>query len=400
MMLRSVAVWWGRLPVAARRYIVFQAATIPVLFAWILVPYLMLATGLSVAQAGAVLTVASAVAALVNAVVGRVLDRVEPVVFIAVISFVEGVAYLVYMYGFLTGALLLVVSAAVVERLARGFYPVYAVYEYDVYPEEFREKAFALHNLIPYLVQLATYPLIGYLLAIRYKGLHSQVLSLSLFAGASIALGVLALAWLPRVGARRVKVSHLSLWTVPRAFMRVGLAVVAFGVAFELCQPLVVANLFMEMAGNPLLGLALYETFMALPAVLVSPLILRVSRRHGAFMLVLGMLLVALADALLGIAHRPLTTFIASMLLSAGYSLSNPFLMDVLFSAIPGEHRGTLLGSLAALRRLVGIVMPVAAGLLAEAEAHLPFLLAAAMVLVSMSLTLTVAKLRYIQNKA
>ncbi len=163
-MLKDIVEWWGRLPTAARRYIVFQALTTPVLFTWILVPYLMLATGLSVAEAGIVLTIASAVAALVNAVIGRVLDRAEPVVFIALISFVEGVAYLVYMYGFLVSIVLLVVVAAVIERLARGFYPVYAVYEYDAYPEEFREKVFALHNLVPYLVQLVTYPLIGYVL--------------------------------------------------------------------------------------------------------------------------------------------------------------------------------------------------------------------------------------------
>ena len=102
----------------------------------------MLATGLDVAEAGIVLTVASAIAAVVNAIIGRVLDRAESVVFIAVISLVEGVAYLVYMYGFLASIVLLIVVAAVIERLARGFYPVFAVYEYDVYPEEIREKGF------------------------------------------------------------------------------------------------------------------------------------------------------------------------------------------------------------------------------------------------------------------
>ncbi len=281
-MLRDIAEWWDRLPVAAKRYIVFQALTIPVLFAWILVPYLMLATGLDVAEAGIVLTVASAIAAVVNIIIGRILDRAEPVVFIAVISLVEGVAYFIYMYGFLASIVLLIIAAAAVERLARGFYPVFAVYEYDVYPEEFREKAFALHNLVPYLAQLATYPLIGYVLAVLTSNLFAQIASLCVFASASIVLGLLAIVWLPKIGVRRIEVSQpLLLRRIPGAFIRVGLAMIVFGIAFELCQPLIIANLFVKIARNPLLGLALYETFAALPVVMVSPLILRVDRRYG-----------------------------------------------------------------------------------------------------------------------
>ena len=395
-MLRDIAEWWDRLPVAAKRYIAFQALTIPVLFTWILVPYLMLATGLTVAEAGIVLTVASAIAAVVNIIIGRVLDRAEPVVFIAAISLVEGVAYFIYMYGFLASMLLFIVGAAIVERLARGFYPVFAVYEYDVYPEEIREKAFALHNLVPYLVQLATYPVIGYVLAVLLGSLHVQVTSLGVFASASIALGLLALAWLPRIGTRRVEVSQpLLLRRIPKAFIKMSLAMIVFGIAFELCQPLVVANLFIEIARNPLLGLALYETFAALPVVIVSPLILRVDRRYGVVLLVLGMGLIALADLLLGFSYRVEIALLAAIVASSGYALMDPFFMDVLFSTIPKDYRGTLLGSLAAIRRLVGIAMPAIAGFIAEINTHLPFILAAIIVVFSMSLTLSVAKPHY-----
>ncbi|UNQ72893.1 MFS transporter [Infirmifilum sp. NZ] len=394
-MLRDIAKWWSRLPVAAKRYIVFQALTVPVLFAWILVPYLMLATGLSVAEAGIVLTAASAIATVVNAIVGRVLDRAEPVVFIAVISLVEGVAYFIYMYGFLANILLLIVVAAVVERLARGFYPVFKVYEYDVYPQEFREKAFALHNLIPYLAQLATYPLIGYVLAVLSDSLYAQITSLGMFALASTALGFLALAWLPRIGVRRIKVSQLLLRRIPEAFIKMSLAIMVFGVAFELCQPLVVANLFVEIAGNPLLGLAYYEAFAALPAVIVLPLILRDNRRYGVLLLVSGMGLIALADLLLGFSYKVEIALLAAMAASAGYALVDPFFTDVLFSTIPKEYRGSLLGSLAAVRGLIGIAMPAIAGFIAEINAHLPFILAAIIVTFAAGLTLSVAKPYY-----
>ncbi|RLG86582.1 MAG: hypothetical protein DRO39_02785 [Thermoprotei archaeon] len=395
-MLRGVAEYWGRLPTAAKRYIVLQALSTPILFVWLLIPYLMLVAGLDVGEAGAVLTIASAIAAGVNAVVGMALDRAEPVAFISLIFIVEGVAYLVYMYGFLAGVLLLIVAAAVVERLARGFYPVFAVYEYDVYPEEIREKAFALHNLVPYLAQLASYPLIGYVLAVALSSTKAQILSLGVFAASSTALGVLAALWLPRIGARRLELSQPLLpRTVPRAFLRMAMAVIVFGIGFELCQPLIVANLFIEIARNPLLGLALYETFAAIPVVLVSPAILSMGRERGASMVALGMGLVAVADLLLGFSQRVETALLAALVASAGYAAMDPFFMDVLFASIPEEHRGALLGFLATARRLVGMAMPVVAGLVAEANPRLPFILAAAAVAISMALTLSIAKQRY-----
>ncbi len=209
-------------------------------------------------------------------------------------------------------------------------------------------------------------------------------------------LGLLAIVWLPKIGVRRIEVSQpLLLRRIPGAFIRIGLAMIVFGIAFELCQPLIVANLFVKIARNPLLGLALYETFAALPVVMISPLILRVDRRYGVLLLVLGMGLIALADLLLGLTYRVEIALLAAVTASAGYALMDPFFMDVLFSTIPKDYRGTLLGSLAALRRLIGITMPAVAGLIAGLNTHLPFILAATVVVFSMGLTLSVAKPRY-----
>ncbi len=399
-MFRSVDEYWNKLPVAAKRYILLQALSTPVLFVWILVPYLMLVTGLSVGEAGIVLTIASAVAAIINAIVGRILDRAEPVLFISLIFLIEGISYLAYMYGFLVSMVLLVVIAAVVERLARGFYPVFTVYEYDVYPDEIREKAFALHNLVPYVAQLVSYPIIGFILAVLLNNTVTQIFSLIIFATASVALGVLTLLWLPRIGTKRIEFSQpLLISRLPRAFIKMALAIIVFGIAFELCQPIIVANLFIKMARNPLLGLALYETFAALPVVVVSPLILRTSRRHGMRMLALGMSLIALADLLLGFSYRVEIALLAAIVASAGYASMDPFFMDVLFASIPKEYRGTLLGFLASSRRLIGIAMPAIAGFIAEINAHLPFIIAAIAVISSMSLTLNVAKQRYLNTE-
>ncbi len=392
MSFSNIVRYWWMLPLAARRYIVYMSLSIPILFAWILIPYLMLATGLDVAEAGMVLSIASGIAAIVNAVVGRVLEKAEPVVFIALIGFIEGIAYLMYMHGFLLALLLLVVLGAAIERIARGFYTAFAVYEYDVYPEEIRDKAFTLYNFVSFLVQVATYPLIGWLLGVVIEDIVGRILSLLFFSIASIALGLLALAWLPRVGKKRIEFERLSLRaSISARFLSMVLAVVAFGIGMELSQPLIVANLFMHIAGNPLLGLALYETFAAIPVPIVSTLLLSVDRRHGVRLLALGMALLGLSDIVLGLSRDIGMALLSALMASAGYALMDPYFMDTLFSTIPRELRGTLLGGIASIRRLLGIAMPGIAGMLASLNTYLPFFVAAASIFTSMGLTLRVA---------
>jgi len=392
--VKDVARYWKLLPLAARRYIVFHSISTPILFVWILVPYLMLSTGISVEEAGFILSAASLCAAVINVVVGRVLEAVEPVVFIALISFIEGFAYLVYMCGFLAGLAVVVLVAAIIERIARGFYPVFAVYEYDVYPEEIRDKAFALHNIFPFLAQVASYPVIGWVLGVVLSDLRSRIISLAGFSIASIATGFLAFAWLPRLGRKRVEIERIGLKFIPREFAVMLLSVVMLGVSVELAQPLIVANLFMGIARNPLLGLALYETFAAVPITLLSPIVLRMDRRHGVKALALGMAMLAVADAILGLSTGVYVALLAAALSSAGYALMDPFYMDTLFSTIPSDKRGVLLGGIASIRRLVSIAMPAAAGLLASASARIPFFVAALFTLGSMVTALRVATSR------
>lgn len=55
-----------------------------------------------------------------------------------------------------------------------------------------------------------------------------------------------------------------------------------------------------------------------------------------------------------------------AFLASAGYAVMDPFFMDILFSRIPGDKRGTLLGGIAGVRRIIAIASPAVAGFLAE----------------------------------
>ncbi len=394
-MLYRVVEEWRSLPVAARRYIAYMALTTPVLFVWILVPYLMLATGISVAEAGILLSIASACASLLNYLVGRHLDYADPVKVIALIGVIEGLAYFAYYMGFALGSILVVLIAAIIERLARGLYVAFPVYEYDAYPEDRRERAFMLHNLVPYLVQLATYPAIG--MAIASLNLEAQVSSLMAFATASIALGLLAIPMLPSFGKKELGTKSRGLGVsrrIPKGLWMMTLAIMLLGIGTELTPTLALTYLFMSISRSPLLSMALYESLAAIPMVIASIAMIEARVRRGSLLVLLGMSMLALGNAILGIATSPYLALSVALVESLGYALMDPFFMDVLFANIPKERRGEILGAIGGLRRILCIVGPATSGALASINPHLPFLIASSSIALATAITFREVRVR------
>ncbi len=372
---------WRLLPRAARRYIIYMTLTTPALFVWLLVPYLMLKVGIEVAEAGLILSIASASAAGLNYLVGKYLDYADPVKVMFLIGAIEGIAYLTYYGGFVGRLVALVLVAAVIERLARGFYVVYAVYEYDAYPEDRREKAFMIHNTLPYAAQLITYPLIG--LLISSLSIEGQINSLIAFSIASVVLGALALVMIPSLGRKELgisKGSRVSIKSLPKGLIIMTAAILLLGLGTELTPTLALTYLFMNISKNPLLSMALYEALTGVPITIVSILMLRASPTRGYLFVITGMSLIALGDLILGFSNSALIAISVALIESLGYALMDPYLMDTLFANIPKEKRGEVLGAIAGIRRLLCIAGPAIAGLLASIDTHLPFLTSAAVI--------------------
>jgi len=79
----------------------------------------------------------------------------------------------------------------------------------------------------------------------------------------------------------------------------------------------------------------------------------------------------------------------AAFLASAGFAIMDPFFMDILFSRIPEDKRGTLLGGIAGVRRIITIASPTMAGFLAEVFfPAAPYLVSAATIVTSILLIL------------
>ena len=386
--------YWRQLPLAAKRYILYHCAVTPLLFVWYIVSYLMLESGLSIAEAGVILTFGSAISACLNFLVGRWLDRGCPNTIMAAISLVEGSSYLLYYLAFTTRSAIWILAGAVVERLSFGLYPVYAVYEYEAYPEEIREKAYVYHNVLPLASQALTYPLIGYALGVLWPTWEAMVAGLLAIAILSYLSALLPLCWLPRLGSSSpLRRESREEGGIPRGFYPVALALILMGLAYALAPPLILVNLFREALGGGLFEISLYEAVSALTVVALSLPLLRVRKEHGRYMVALGLSLTCLSNIALVLARALWIALLAAFLASAGYAVMDPFLMNILFSNIPEEKKGTLLGGIAGVRRIINIASPAIAGLMAEALfPAAPYLASALLMLACIPLILLAAR--------
>ena len=378
------------MPTVARRYILYHCIITPLLFVWYIVPYLMLITGISVFEAGLIFTLSSLISSCMNFIVGKWLDKGNPNLLMCIISIIEGSAYLLYFVGFKIKNILWIISASTLEKLSYGFYPAYVIYEYEAYPEHIREKVYVYHNVLPLISQAITYPVIGYIIGILSPTYQTLLNSLLIIAFLSYISALLPLYWLPRVRSTRIVENRASYkGFVPKGFYPIALTLLLVGFSYQITPSIVLVNLFIKVLGGGLFAISVYEAISGITTVLFSIPLLKVKKEKGKLMVILGLLFMCISNLMLALGRRIEFAFLSSFLFSAGYAIMDPFFMDILFSKIPSDKKGTILGGLAGIRRIMGIITPTLSGYLAQYIApNSPYLTSAFALFISILLIL------------
>ncbi len=134
----------------------------------------------------------------------------------------------------------------------------------------------------------------------------------------------------------------------------------------SISPPLILVNLFREKLGCGLFGIPLYETVSTISIIIFSLPLLKVRKEHSIYMIILGLILLSLSNIILVIAKTLYLVLTSAFLVSLGYAVMDPFFINILFSKIPKDKKGSLLGGIAGIRKIINIMSLVLAGLLAD----------------------------------
>ena len=363
---------WSKLPRAARRYIFYHCMITPTLFWWYVIPYLMFEKGLSVEETGLLYTAGMVTSSAINFIVGKLLDRSSPNTLMAAIALIDFFSYTLYFIAFTFGQYLLILAAIAIEYLSRGLYPAYPVYEYEVYPEEIRSKAFIYHYILPYLTQAVFYPFIGYILSVYRENLE---LSLLVIAVLSLFYAYIPLGWLPKVGEKvKLRKESKDKEGIPRELIPLALILILLSVAYSLAPTFILVNLLIEKFGGGLFHIGIYESIVGFTMAFFMFPLLKVDKSKGRILALIGIFLIAVAFGILGFSTEIFHVFISAFAFSLGESIMTPFYLDALFSNIPEEAKGSMLGALAGIRKIINLGTPMIAGFLAGVSPSLPYI--------------------------
>ena len=290
----------------------------------------------------------------------------------AAIALSDFFSYTLYFIAFTFGQYLLILAAIAIEYLSRGLYPAYPVYEYEVYPEEIRSKAFIYHYILPYLTQAVFYPFIGYILSVYRENLE---LSLLVIAVLSLFYAYIPLGWLPKVGEKvKLRKESKDKEGIPRELIPLALILILLSVAYSLAPTFILVNLLIEKFGGGLFHIGIYESIVGFTMAFFMFPLLKVDKSKGRILALIGIFLIAVAFGILGFSTEIFHVFISAFAFSLGESIMTPFYLDALFSNIPEEAKGSMLGALAGIRKIINLGTPMIAGFLAGVSPSLPYI--------------------------
>ncbi|RLE66756.1 MAG: hypothetical protein DRJ38_00805 [Thermoprotei archaeon] len=132
--------------------------------------------------------------------------------------------------------------------------------------------------------------------------------------------------------------------------------------------------MLIEKFGGGLFHIGIYESIVGFTMALFMLPLLKVDKSKGKLLALLGISLISIAYGILGLSTEIFHVFISAFVLSLGESIMTPFYLDALFSRIPEEIKGSVLGALAGIRKIINLAAPLVAGFLAAVSPSLPYI--------------------------
>jgi len=386
---------WSELPEAARRYIIYHTVTSVTLFTWFMLPYYVLVSGMKVWEAGLLFTIIEALGIPISYFLGRVFTYVDARKGVALIELLEGLARIAYGMAYGVLGPLFLMAGMILDKTASYFYPVYSIYERNVYPSSEMKSALSWHLRLPELSILVSYPVWGVVLGVLCTDLSCIRLGF-IFAGAvSIVLAAIVMVYLHsvRIVERKDEKVEVSLSKVYSRLKLYLVIEIVFTLAWSIAPTLALVYYIIEVYGGNLLHIALVEASISLATVTATYIVDRISEEKSFEALQMGTLLVVFW-VLSMVLSLPFIFLLAMFYIARlGDTIVYVFKKKWYFSLISEKEVAMVEGSLRSLKTAIWVLSPLVAGALAYINPRLPYLVSLALFILLIVLY-GVAKLR------
>ncbi len=382
---------WSEIPLAARRYIIYHTIISPLLITWYMLPAYMLMTGYSILEIGLLFTVINILSVPLTCLIGKLFDRVAIRHGLILIDALDGVGSILYGLSYSFMGPLMISLGLLVGKISRIFYPLYQATEKLLYPRDRLEEVYAWHMRLPLLSEAIGFIVLGYVFGVLFpKPMHYAIGFIAI--GFSSVFTVMYLArFLPKLDARE-RVGDVFTFRFDREFRAI-LAIEALEIlALCLAPEIVLINYMMitlKMSFFQVMLVVALSILASLPATHLSE---RIHPRHRFKVISLYFVLRTLWALIMFLIPNFYAILAANIMAEFGNTLALPFYRSWLFSKVPSDKASSILAGVTSFERLVGLVAPFIAGLLATLHPTLPYLTSLALFLAAIPILLSLEK--------
>jgi len=365
---------WRDIPRHARAYILYHVIVSPLLITWYMVPLYMYMTGYNVLEIGVIFTAVEILSIPVTYVIGRIFERVPIKHGLILIDALEGTSCIFYGLAYGPIAPIMLLIGLVIDDVSSMFYPLYQAAERLLYPKDRMEEVFAWHVRLPELSQLFGFLVLGYIFGYVFTSPKDYRLAFFFFGASSlVTMAYLALS-LPRMDAKeRVEVEKFE-FRVDREFRLILLMEALTTLAWSMAPEIVLLNYVINVLGKTLFEVMIIEGAISIGAIAATYMSERISRERRFLAIGIGYSLISLWALIMFLGPSLYIAVIAYAVSRFGDTLAFPFYRSWVFGRIPGDKASTVLSALASYRKIIAIVSPALAGLLASIMPTLPYL--------------------------
>ena len=382
---------WDDVPIEARRYILYHTMISPLLITWYMLPAYMLMTGYSILEIGLLFTVINILSVPLTYLIGKLFDRVAIRHGLILIDALDGVENVLYglSYSFLGS--LMISLGLLVGKISRIFYPLYQAAEKLLYPKDRLEEVYAWHMRLPLLSEAIGFIVLGYIFGVLFPKPEHYALGFIAIGLSSVFTVMYLVRYLPRLDVRE-RIGDIFTFKFDREFKAI-LTIEALGIlALCLAPEIVLINYMMVELKMSFFQIMLVVALSTLASLLATHLSERIHPKHRFKVISLYFVLMTLWALIMFLIPNFYAILAANIMAEFGNTLSLPFYRSWLFSKVPSDKASSILAGISSFKRLVGLIAPFIAGLLASLYPTLPYLISLVLFLATIPILLSLER--------
>lgn len=332
-----------------------------------MIPVYLLYIGYNVLEIGIFYTIINFINIVFTYLVGKLLDKIPANKALTLDILLDGISCIIL--GFAKGVFFpfLFVISSVIQNISSIFSPAYSVYAFESYPEEKREKIFVYHLAVPSVTQLIAFPIFGIIWGVLYPIPNAFRIGFFIFGVYFLLASVLPMKFLPLVRKKvAVKKEEVSFRVLIRKELRIIVLIeIVLLFAWGIIPQIVLTNYVITKLRGTLLHMTIIEVIYSIIIILTGIFIKDIGKKHSFSLLIGATFIMIVYAGLMTFASTFSIILVAYGIMAFGDTIWHPYHQSLLFHYVPDERRGEFFGALESIKKTIGILFPLLAGLIA-----------------------------------